>query len=506
MLGFSAHWVFRAGTGRVRRGHVTGGNAGNLRWVPHSVGVMTETRLLGWDSWKGPLLQARDRAPAGTLLTILTGDVSWGSASMRINDDGVGREHERLRESHRDDTLLGQISDLAKDLGEGDAYAYEAVVNASGDGAVTFWDLGGAAEGELASVALVDGALPKPWRRQPAPVDGQVAGSVDLAALETALRARLKDPVGATSAEIAAFEDRLGVPLPAELRVLYRLAGRGEYTSADVPDYETYYDEDSDQPDFDEENWVGFRIMPFDAGWRERHHPGGRAPWWRYNATTAPVTLPTDRVQQGIVWSPGWIVFGDDWGRNQYAIDTTPGPAGMVGQVICIPRHPDTGAEVVADSLTDWIVRHRRQDLDQPSADVRDDLPRVAFCGGKHNYTPEQAANPDLEVISINWGRFDIAPLAGLHNLRTLRAQQGTLVDPLQIADVPSLEFLSLGIRDWRALLDAGLVPATLLAAHVDELSATHAEVVGVINRLLALWSKPPIPATVINGNVFDSR
>jgi hypothetical protein len=67
------------------------------------------------------------------------------------------------------------------------------------------------------SLILVEDAVPEPWRRLPEPVPRAVpAPSVDLASLE-----RIPDAIGATEAEIAAAEVRLGVVLPDELKVLY---------------------------------------------------------------------------------------------------------------------------------------------------------------------------------------------------------------------------------------------------------------------------------------------
>ncbi len=78
--------------------------------------------------------------------------------------------------------------------------------------------IGGAYPGSL---ILVESSVPKPWRRLPDPVPGaRPARSVDLALLDRTLRERLP---GATDAEIAAAEARLGLALPDELKVLYRV-------------------------------------------------------------------------------------------------------------------------------------------------------------------------------------------------------------------------------------------------------------------------------------------
>ncbi|MFI1879900.1 hypothetical protein ACH41C_09505 [Streptomyces althioticus] len=57
---------------------------------------------------------------------------------------------------------------------------------------------------------------------------------------------------------------------------------------------------------------------------------------WRYASCEAPVTLPDDAVQ-GLVGSPGLIVFGDNGGGDRLAVDLTPGPAGHTRQIV-LPR------------------------------------------------------------------------------------------------------------------------------------------------------------------------
>ncbi|MFD5886458.1 hypothetical protein ACFWHQ_10835 [Streptomyces sp. NPDC060334] len=74
------------------------------------------------------------------------------------------------------------------------------------------------------ALILADGALPEPWRRPPEPApDVTPAPSADLELLERTLRERLPHAIGATEEEIAAAEARLGVTLPDELKVLYRV-------------------------------------------------------------------------------------------------------------------------------------------------------------------------------------------------------------------------------------------------------------------------------------------
>jgi hypothetical protein len=118
----------------------------------------------------------------------------------------------------------------------------------------------------------------------------------------------------------------------------------------------------------------------------------------------------------------------------------------------------------------------------------------------------EAAAGPDLEVLSIGvWEGepLSLAPVAGLPWLRTLTAYPGTLADPLQVTGLPGLEYLELGPQEWRALLDAGAVPPGLLAAAVKPHSGRDPiQLVAIANELLALWDRPRIAQTILEGNL----
>ena len=113
--------------------------------------------------------------------------------------------------------------------GDIDSISFVAEISPSGRTVLHLLSLGPAAEPGIGNVypgslILVEGSVPEPWRRLPEPVPGaRPARPVDLALLERTLRERLPGAIGATEAEIAAAEARLGVALPAELKVLYRV-------------------------------------------------------------------------------------------------------------------------------------------------------------------------------------------------------------------------------------------------------------------------------------------
>ncbi|MFF7471445.1 SMI1/KNR4 family protein [Streptomyces sp. NPDC008092] len=359
------------------------------------------------------------------------------------------------------------------------------------------------------SLILVEDAVPEPWRRLPEPMPHAVPHpSADPELLERTLRERLPDAVGATGAEIAAAEARLGVPLPAELRALYRV------TRAHWEDEENGEDEERGENGENGQDWgdgedsyavseaVGCEVLPLDEVFLA--DASTRPADWRFAAKDAVVT-PPDAAVQGLVGSPGWIVFGDNGGGDLIAVDLTPGPAGHTGQIIMIGHEDHTGADLLAGSLTDLVVNLPEDARRGGHAGHRP--PAVGYVNHASIGSVEEAAHPGLEVLSIGaveeGQRFGLAPVVGLPRLRTLSAYPGTLADPLEIAQLTGLEFLALSPEDWRVLLDASAVPRSLSAAAVEVYGdRPPLSVVALANEILALWSRPPIPVTVLEGTL----
>ncbi|WSY03476.1 SMI1/KNR4 family protein (plasmid) [Streptomyces goshikiensis] len=340
---------------------------------------------------------------------------------------------------------------------------------------------------DLGVLVLADGALPEPWLRRPGPVFGMVpAPSVDLELLERTLRERLPDAVGATEQEITAAEARLGVTFSDELKVLYRVTPRWEDWSDDYEEMERV------------NTAVGCEFSALEHLYSV--DATIRNPGWNLGATDTASTLPNAAVQ-GLAGSPGWIGFGSN-GGDEFAVDLTPGPGGYFGQVILVDHEQSLGAELVADSLTDFVLGR----MSEEQRDRRgDQLPAVARVGVGHLETVEAAAHPALEVLSIEaWdcAPFSLAPVAGLPCLRTLTALPGTLADPVEVAGFIGLEFLELGALEWRVLLDAGAVPRTLKAAAIKVRDQDHLPVVAIANEILALWDRPQIVQTLLEGDL----
>ncbi|MEU6478124.1 SMI1/KNR4 family protein [Streptomyces sp. NPDC047017] len=340
------------------------------------------------------------------------------------------------------------------------------------------------------TLLLVEGALPEPLRRLPEPTPAAApAPSADPELLERTLRERLPHAIGATEAEIAAAEARLGVALPEELKALHRvtrssrLDRTGDHRAAERL-----------------HTAVGCELLDLDglyiADAASRECP------WESAAMTAVVT-PPDAAVQGLVGSPGWIAFGDNGGGDRLAIDLTPGPRGHLGQVVVLSHEEIIGADPVADSLTDLVLGRRGERNGAPRGHRP---PAVAYVNVHGIPSVEAAAHPGLEVLSIGvWDAepLGLAPVTGLPRLRSLSAYPGTLADPLEIAGLTGLEYLELGPQDWRALLDAGAVPRGLSAAAISARGDQDPlPVVALANELLTLWDRPQIVQTVLEGDL----
>jgi cell wall assembly regulator SMI1 len=373
--------------------------------------------------------------------------------------------------------------------------AFTVEIEPSGKAVLHLFDPSPAADPGLGNahpgaLLLVEGAVPEPWRRLPEAVPGaRPAPSVDLAWLERTLRERIPEAIGATEAEIVAAEARLGVALPGEIKVLYRV------THARWADWGD--DNEAAQRVFDA---VGFELGCLDdVSIADRSCRPFR---WEHAAMEAAVTGP-DAAVQDLVGSPGWIVIGDTGGGDRVAVDLTPGPCGHTGQIIVLDHEQSIGAQLFAESLTalvqdperDWYSGHRRAEL-----------PCVAWVNHRSIRSIEAAAHPELEALSLGvWDGepFSLAPVTGLPRLRSLSCYAGTLADPLEIAGLTGLEFLELTPEDWRVLLDAGAVPRGLAAAAVKAYGDRDTRaIVAMANEILALWDRPPIPETVVHGDL----
>ncbi|MER7752774.1 SMI1/KNR4 family protein [Kitasatospora sp. NPDC097643] len=442
--------------------------------------------LYDFATWE-PLLRLLRTAHAERLAApggFVAGSIGRGWSSVVTRASGRREEFDAIERVREALTAAG-VDDVS----------FVVEIPPSGKAVLHVFDPGPAVDAPLGNahpgaLTLVEGAVPEPWRRLPEPSPGaRPAPSVDLALLERTLRERIPEAIGATEAEIAAAEERLGVALPEELKVLYRV------TRARWEDW----GEDYDVADrvFDA---VGFELGSLDRlAVGDKWRPSFR---WEQAATKAVQTLP-DAAVQDLVDSPGWIVIGDSGGGDRVAVDLTPGPRGHLGQIIVLDHEQSIGACLFAESLTELVTGPER---DWYGGHRRDKPPVTAMIHHQALRSVEAVAHPDLEVLQFGvWDEepFSLAPVLGLPRLRTLTAYPGTLADPLEIGRLTGLEFLQLPPADWRVLLDVGAVPRSLAAAAITTRGDEDPRLVyALANELLALRDRPPVTETLIEGEL----
>jgi hypothetical protein len=145
------------------------------------------------------------------------------------------------------------------------------------------------------------------------------------------------------------------------------------------------------------------------------------------------------------------------------------------------------GARLIAESLTDLVIHGAKA----PSKTDRrgEEPPEVVRATSGNGHSVEAAATEQLEVLKLRGKEpCDLTPLVGLPRFRTLIAQPGTIADPVVIGELTGLEYLQIGLTEWRVLLDAGAVPRSLLAAGISGYGLSRVQVDRVYEALIHLW------------------
>jgi cell wall assembly regulator SMI1 len=159
------------------------------------------------------------------------------------------------------------------------------------------------------------------------------AGKTNGAALDRTFRAFLdarkhkKAPPVGMDARLEALEKRMGLSLPAALKVLYRRADGGK---------KLFFDHDMLSLRALEEQW---------RMWTEIYDE-----WTLAELTDNSVGQPG--VTQGLYACPRWIPFVDLVGGHYLAFDLLPGPKGAAGQIILFGRDVSRVRRVTPDAKT----------------------------------------------------------------------------------------------------------------------------------------------------------
>ncbi|MCB0886500.1 MAG: SMI1/KNR4 family protein, partial [Propionibacteriaceae bacterium] len=238
----------------------------------------------------------------------------------------------------------------------------------------------------------------------------------------------------------------------------------------------------------DAEVFYGLRIAPLDSDAARYLDPVARYLDWSFGATEVVAPDPAGRVQ-ALAVSSAWVVIGDDWGGNLYVADLAPGPTGTYGQVLFVDHETSAGASWVAPSLTE-LLAGRPVEVGRPGT-----VPGMSV----HRLDD---VTPSTEVLRLGGAEaVDLGPLAGHPRLRTIVVEPGAATGLDALARVPALEYLAADAETWRAMLDAGQVPPSLLAAGF---TPSHGEVdllgqIAVANSLLERWGRPRIVVTELS-------
>lgn len=331
----------------------------------------------------------------------------------------------------------------------------------------------------VGDLILVDGAVPALYRRGPDAAIGTrpVAPSADPDALARLVHRQLPGAHAATSAQLAAAERRLGVPLTDEVRAMFGAAAEGEIVVGD------------------EDGFYGMELIPLDDEETRRWFlPEARMSEWCFGGTETLGPDPQRKIQ-ALGATALWFPVGHDWGGNAYAVDLTPAQNGHRGQVVFLDHERNAGATFVSESFTELLVHGREGETTGPVVGAA-----TAHVNDRNGVSiAEAAANHDLEVVSLGLldDPVDLAPLLDRPGIRTVASGPGTLAEPRQLTRFPGLEYVSAGVAEWVRLLDGGPLPPTLLAARVrgDDDDGLVA-VIATANEVLKRWNRPLIQLT----------
>ena len=189
--------------------------------------------------------------------------------------------------------------------------------------------------------AAAAGKKPKATKPKPTGTIGEVWDRLEKALKTAAPDVKRSLKKGTTGAKLKAMEKKLGVLLPADLRVTL-LRHDGQKDGADGLFPEDYIEDMSGEfllmsvAEIESEWWM----------WKELADGGEFA-----GDTTAP-----DKGVRSGWWNPGWVPFASDGGGDSLCADTTPAKGGTAGQVIHM-RHDSGDRPRLARSLAELLAK-----------------------------------------------------------------------------------------------------------------------------------------------------
>ena len=188
-----------------------------------------------------------------------------------------------------------------------------------------------------------------------------------LTSLGIDVRSLLNPP--ATNAQIAAAEALIGYRFPEDIRALYGM-GDGQRDSVALAEQSPA---GAVGPLFGQYEFVSLeQALELYRTWKEIWDEAGPEFATIYNWTHA---RAGDDVYPDY-WRPGWFPFSHDGSGNSYAVDLSPPPGGIYGQIILIGRDEDE-RRVLAPSLGEFLrqaAARRPQIVQQEGAWISVDM------------------------------------------------------------------------------------------------------------------------------------
>ncbi|MEU5210110.1 SMI1/KNR4 family protein [Streptomyces sp. NPDC020742] len=424
------------------------------------------------------------QAPAGWTRAVLSSTAGGGSIGVSggYAVPGAPLWHNPVASPFRE---LGGLAEALRDVRGWERTSLEIACQPSGEYALV------ATGDPITSLRGRDGgfqAVLDPDQRLPQPGFGQEEGTAapdgDPELAVTRFHAYLERraailgrseqlPPPASAAALDEAERRIGRPLPADLRALYRIA-------------------DGDTIGHESPCLLGDMIwMPLAT--LVAVHAGQREPLW-LGWELAWDSIVFDAEPAGTVrrcgGHPGWLPFATGEDGNYLAVDLAPARNGRPGQVIRIGRDYHDGPHHVADSVTSLLGRHLEL-LERGAYERYDDhlsLVEPDHRPGPHTIVGElpDEIPPTLQALHLNdaAGPVDLAPLTAAPHLRLLHLNRCGTADlaPLRALPVESL----------RVTLDGGdLTPLEGHRALTSLDLETTAPVDIAPSRTCAAWTFP---------------
>jgi cell wall assembly regulator SMI1 len=150
--------------------------------------------------------------------------------------------------------------------------------------------------------------------------------------------------IGASVQDLQHLEQTFKYSLPEDIRSIY-LFSDGEPELPDGEPFGIFY---------------SYEFLSISSALKHLADNESTRAFWARQAVherSVPQSFPAGAVEDTL-YHPAWLPFAFDWGGNYFAIDFSPGPNGVVGQVINFGRDEDNHFQL-AKCLGEFLVQVR---------------------------------------------------------------------------------------------------------------------------------------------------